>query len=103
MSEAKASEGFFAGADGGKTVHLVSQEGELFEVPISVALMSKLVETMIDEEQDDDAAQEIPLPNVKTAILSKVVEFCKRYKAEPMTEIEKVSKIHNRIIVMCLG
>ena len=96
MSEAKASEGFFS-ADAGKTLHLVSQEGDLFDVPIEVAKMSKLVETMIDDDQEDDAAQEIPLPNVKTAILAKVVEFCKRHKAEAMTEIEKVRSCFDHV------
>ena len=41
---------------------------------------------------DDDATQEIPLPNVKTAILAKVVEFMKHHKDEIMTEIEKVNR-----------
>ena len=94
MAESKASEGFFGG-DGGRSVNLVSQEGEMFEVPISVATMSKLVKSMVDEEQDDEAPQEIPLPNVKTAILAKVIEFCRRYKAEAMTEIEKVLLAEN--------
>ncbi len=31
-----------------KMLHLVSQEGEVFDVPISVAKMSELVKTMID-------------------------------------------------------
>ena len=80
-----------ASAAAGKTVHLVSQEGESFEVSLENAKMSELVKTMIDEEQDDDEAQEIPLPNVKSAILAKVIEFIQRHKTEPMSEIEKVS------------
>ena len=75
-----------------KTVHLVSQEGESFDVSIQVATMSELVKTMIDEEQDDEEAQEIPLPNVKSSILAKVIEFNQHYKTEPMNEIEKVIK-----------
>ena len=35
-------------ADDSKTVHLVSQEGESFDVPVSVARMSELVKSMID-------------------------------------------------------
>ncbi len=34
--------------DDSKTVHLVSQEGESFDVPVSVARMSELVKSMID-------------------------------------------------------
>jgi hypothetical protein len=73
-----------------KTVHLVSQEGESFDVPLNVAKMSELVKTMVDEDQDDEEAQEIPLPNVKSSILAKVIEFIKHYKVDPMYEIEKV-------------
>lgn len=77
-------------ADDLRTVHLVSQEGESFDVPLSVGKMSELVKTMIDDDQDEDEAQEIPLPNVKSAILAKVIEFAQHYKVEPMNEIEKV-------------
>lgn len=73
-----------------KTVHLVSQEGETFDVSLPVARMSELVKTMIDEDQDDEEAQEIPLPNVKSQILAKVIEFSQHYQTEPMQEIEKV-------------
>jgi S-phase kinase-associated protein 1 len=65
----------------------VSKEGESFTLPISVAKMSKLVETTIDDENEDEV-QEIPLPNVKSSILSKVIEYCTHYQTvEPMTPI----------------
>jgi S-phase kinase-associated protein 1 len=54
--------------------------------------MSELVKTMIDEDQDEEEAQEIPLPNVKASILTKVIEFAQHYRTEPMTEIEKVKQ-----------
>eukprot|EP01033_Poteriospumella_lacustris_P010088 gene10088-7202_t len=78
-----------------KTVHLVSQEGESFDVPVAVANMSVLVKTMIDEDHDDEEAQEIPLPNVKSSILAKVIEYAQQYIAEPMHEIEKPLKSAN--------
>eukprot|EP01006_Ploeotia_vitrea_P018525 TRINITY_DN50041_c0_g1_i1.p1 TRINITY_DN50041_c0_g1~~TRINITY_DN50041_c0_g1_i1.p1 ORF type:complete len:171 (-),score=9.34 TRINITY_DN50041_c0_g1_i1:96-608(-) len=79
----------------GRMVHLVSQEGESFDVPLPVAKLSELVKTMIDEDQDEEEAQEIPLPNVKSTILAKVIEFCRQYSVEPMTEIEKPLKSAN--------
>ena len=86
-----------------KILHLVSQEGESFDVPVGVGRMSELVKMMIDDDQDDEESQEIPLPNVKSAILAKVIEYCQHYKTEPMTEIEKVHiNIHtiNNIILI---
>jgi S-phase kinase-associated protein 1 len=74
-----------------RTVHLVSQEGESFDVALSVGKMSELVKTMIDDEQEDEDTQEIPLPNVKSAILAKVIEFAQHYKTDPMSDIEKVA------------
>mmetsp|Transcript_78237 Transcript_78237/g.217261 ORF Transcript_78237/g.217261 Transcript_78237/m.217261 type:complete len:167 (+) Transcript_78237:52-552(+) len=82
-------------SDDNRTIHLVSQEGESFDVPLAVGKMSELVKTMIDEEQDEDEAQEIPLPNVKSSILAKVIEFCNHYKDEAMNEIEKPLKSAN--------
>ncbi len=78
-----------------RLVHLVSQEGEQFEVPLDVATMSELVKTMFDPEQPEDEVQEIPLPNVKSVILSKVIEFLTYYKGEPMNDIEKPLKSSN--------
>ena len=50
-------------------VKLKSSQGEVFEVDEDVACMSQLVKNMVE---DSGADEEIPLPNVKTAILGKV-------------------------------
>jgi S-phase kinase-associated protein 1 len=78
-------------------VHLVSQEGDSFDVSVKVAKMSELIKTMIPEDEDaeGDEGQEIPLPNVKSSVLVKVIEFCRQYTQEPMTEIEKPLKSAN--------
>ena len=63
---------------------------------VKVAKMSELVKTMIPEDADDDEeAQEIPLPNVKSTVLAKVIEFCRHYAEEAMSEIEKPLKSAN--------
>jgi S-phase kinase-associated protein 1 len=80
--------------DDGKMVDLVSQEGDNFQVEKKVAKMSELVKTMIPDD-DDEEQQEIPLPNVKSQILGKVMEFCKHYSEEPMNDIEKPLKSAN--------
>ncbi|TYZ67967.1 hypothetical protein PybrP1_011875 [[Pythium] brassicae (nom. inval.)] len=74
-----------------RKVSLVSMDGDSFEVSASVAAMSELVKTLISDEEDDEV-QEIPLPNVKSTVLSKVIEFCSHHHNNPMREIEKPLK-----------
>merc|ERR1719326_2843105 len=45
--------------------------------------------------EDSGADEEIPLPNVKTAILGKVLDYCKFHKDEPPAEIQKPLKSAN--------
>lgn len=68
-----------------------------------VARMSKLVEETIGEdgdEDDDEEEMEVPLPNVSTPVLEKVLEFCKHHQEEPMTPIQtplKSSKLEELV------
>ena len=53
-----------------------------------VAKMSKVVESTMECDNTSDD-QEIPLPTIKTNVLSKVIEYCEHYKnVEPMTPIQ---------------
>ena len=54
-------------------VKLVTSEGEIVEVDVDVASKSVLIKGMIDDSGVDE---EIPLPNVKRSILTKIIEFC---------------------------
>merc|ERR1711964_55809 len=71
---------------------LKSSQGEIFEIEPEVACMSTLIKNMGDDSGTDE---EIPLPNVKTAILSKVIDYCKFHKDEPAEEIQKPLKSSN--------
>merc|ERR1719465_331752 len=73
-------------------IRLKSAQGELFEVEEAVASSSTLIKNMVEDSGTDE---EIPLPNVKTAVLSKVLDYCKFHKDEPAAEIQKPLKSAN--------
>ncbi|KAL5561212.1 hypothetical protein UlMin_030959 [Ulmus minor] len=59
-----------------KKILLKSSDGEVFEVEEAVALESQTLKHMVEE---DCASTEIPLPNVTSSILAKVIEYCKKH------------------------
>lgn len=59
-----------------KKISLKSSDGEAFEVDEKVATQSHIINQMI---QDDCADNVIPLPNISSKILAKVIEFCMKH------------------------
>jgi len=93
--EVKEAKGEVKGLDDGaddEVLKLVSQEQEKIPVPKKVAMMSELVKTMAEGDKDE---KEIPLPNVKSAVLNKVVAYMKYHVDNPAKEIEKPLKSAN--------
>lgn len=75
-------------------IRIISKEGEDFEVSVEITQLSEWMKEKYEELDDSGRAdddQELPLPHVKSSILSKVIEFCEHHLIEPMEEIEKVS------------
>jgi S-phase kinase-associated protein 1 len=64
------------GDDSKKMVTLKSSDGEAFEMEEAVAMESQTIRHMIE---DDCADNGVPLPNVNSKILSKVIECCSRH------------------------
>lgn len=66
----------------------MTSDGETFEVDVAVAMQSQTIKNMIEDECADST---IPLPNVTSKILSKVIEYCKKH-VEPENNDDKVSE-----------
>ncbi|KAA8528772.1 hypothetical protein F0562_036127 [Nyssa sinensis] len=58
----------------------MSLDGEIFEVDEAVALESQTIKHAIEDYFADDG---IPLPNVTSKILSKVIDYCKKHVETP--------------------
>ena len=72
------------------TVCLISSEGVAFHVHEEVVMLSEVVKRVLEGERKNEP---IPFLNVKSATLTKILEFCRHYRQDPMNEIEKVSEI----------
>ncbi|PIA39086.1 hypothetical protein AQUCO_02700336v1 [Aquilegia coerulea] len=59
-----------------KKITLKSSDGEAFDVEEAIILESQTIKHMIEDECADDG---IPLPNVTSNILAKVIEYCKKH------------------------
>ncbi|KAK3424938.1 hypothetical protein EUGRSUZ_F01672 [Eucalyptus grandis] len=59
-----------------RKIVLESSDKESFEVEVAVALECQTIKHMIE---DDCAGDGIPLPNVSSKILSKIIEFCRKH------------------------
>jgi S-phase kinase-associated protein 1 len=66
-----------------------SRDGKVFEVPVAVGKMSVLVQDTLGEHDEDSLEMvEIPLPNVASDVLEKVLDYCTKHQEDPMTPIQ---------------
>jgi S-phase kinase-associated protein 1 len=70
-------------------VHLVSQEGESIDLSMHAARLSELVNSLLNEEQDAEEAQEIAVDSVRSNALVKIAEFLVHHASEPLCAIPK--------------
>ncbi|XP_058734540.1 SKP1-like protein 1A [Vicia villosa] len=67
-----------------KKVNLKSSDGNIFEVEQEVAMQSQTIKHMIEDDCADETG--IPLPNVTSKILAKVIEYCKKHAEAANTD-----------------
>jgi len=60
-------------------VKLMTSDSEIFEVEASIAHQSITIKNMLDDIED---LGEIPLPNVNSATLKKIIQFCEHHKSD---------------------
>lgn len=70
-----------------KKIVLKSSDGESFEVDEAVALESQTIAHMVE---DDCVENGVPLPNVTSKILAKVIEYCKKHVEAAASKSEAV-------------
>lgn len=65
-------------------IKLQSSDGEVFDVNVEIAKCSVTIKTMLEDlGMDDDEEEVVPLPNVNSAILRKVIQWATYHKDDP--------------------
>lgn len=70
-------------------IKLRSSDGEVFDVDVEVAKASVTIKTMLDDLGiEDDDQEEVPLPNVSSSILRKVIQWAQYHKDDPPAPVD---------------
>jgi len=75
-------------------VLLVTSDNEQFVVDKDVAKRIGLLATMSEDIGEND--QSIPLPNVSSSVLKKVLEYCEHHRGEPLPTADEANADENR-------
>ncbi|RXK41985.1 E3 ubiquitin ligase complex SCF subunit sconC [Tremella mesenterica] len=62
---------------------IVTSDDETFTVKVEVIQRSAMIKAML-EDLGEQEGQVIPLPNVSSSVLTKVLEYCEHHKNEPL-------------------
>ncbi|GMM33422.1 SCF ubiquitin ligase subunit [Saccharomycopsis crataegensis] len=75
------------------TVTLISSDKQKFQVSKKVAEKSVLIKNLIsdmnqDDDDDDEEEMNIPVPNVRAAVLQKVIEWAEHHKDTNFPDVD---------------
>ena len=62
---------------------LISSDGEVFEIDGKIATLSGLLVDFVNEDEDGDKDEPIPLANVTSDVMKKVIEWAEHHKDDP--------------------
>jgi len=81
----------------GAKVKLNTSDNEEFEIEKAVATRSVLIKNML-EDIGDSGEHPIPLPNVSSNVLKKVLEWCEHHKMDPEVPAEEEESSRKKTI-----
>lgn len=73
-----------------QTVQLRSGEGESFSVSVEVAKCSRTIRTLLEDNiggSDNDDGDDIPLANISSEILQRIISWAEYHKNDPVEEV----------------
>ena len=74
-------------------IKLQSSDGEVFDVDVEIAKLSVTIKTMLEDlGMDEDDEEVVPLPNVNSTILKKVIQWATYHKDDPPTPDDDENK-----------
>jgi len=68
-----------------QTITLLSNDHDEIKVEKEVAERSMLIKNMMEDLGDDALGVPVPIPNVNSQVLKKVIEWCQHHKSDPAT------------------
>ncbi|CAG2161507.1 unnamed protein product [Oppiella nova] len=74
-------------------IKLQSSDGEVFDVDVEIAKLSVTIKTMLEDlGMDEEDEEVVPLPNVNSTILKKVIQWATYHKDDPPTPDDDENK-----------
>jgi S-phase kinase-associated protein 1 len=74
-------------------IKLQSADGEIFDTDVNIAKCSGTIKTMLEDLGMDEGEDEVvPLPNVNSAILRKVIQWATYHKDDPVQQDDDENK-----------
>ena len=79
-------------------ITIQSSDGDNFKVDLDAAKKSVTIRTMLEDlgveanNEEDEVKEVLPLPNIDSEVLRKVIDWCEQHKNDPEPEKEEESK-----------